>query len=326
MLNFAANRAALTFALLGKIGMTKNIKFFLIVILVSLPFWWLINVFQMNLEDILLAKEIEEYPAVFYIAQISQKYPTLKEIEISAQAAISIEIDEKGKEKVIFKKNENERMAIASLTKLMTGIVALEFYQPWDMIEISKAAVDQPEKTGQLRVGEVLRVEDLLRIMLIESSNDAAFALTQPVKKVEAFVDLMNLKAKEMGLEDTYFFNPTGLDPEEDPSVKKSNYSTARDLAKLTKYLLENHPLILGILNQKEYQLYLKNGLFHHNLQNTNELLGETPGIIGGKTGFTEKAGGCLVLISRAKKEGNYLINVILNSAKKFEDMRKLID
>ena len=303
--------------------MTKNIKFFLFIILVSLPFYWGINLLEKDLEDFFYFKQVEKNPPSFFIAQITQNYPTLKDIQISAEAAISIEIDENNKEKIIFKRNENEKMAIASLTKLMTGITALEFYQPLDKIEISQATVDQPEDTGQLREGEVLKVEDLLRIMLIESSNDAAFALAEE-SGIGGFVHLMNLEAKEIGLENTRFFNPTGLDPEEDPSIKKPNYSTARDLAKLTKYLLENHPLILDILNLKEYQLYLENGVLHHNLKNTNELLGEIPGIIGGKTGFTEKAGGCLVLISKTGKEGNYLINVVLNSTKKFEDMRKL--
>ncbi len=303
--------------------MTKNIKLFLIIILVSLPFYWGINLLEKNLEDFFYFKQVEKNPPSFFIAQIAQNYPTLKDIQISAEAAISIEIDENGKEKIIFKRNENEKMAIASLTKLMTGITALEFYQPLDKIEISQATVDQPEDTGQLREGEVLKVEDLLRIMLIESSNDAAFALAEE-SGIGGFVHLMNLETKEIGLENTRFFNPTGLDPEEDPSIKKPNYSTARDLAKLTKYLLENHPLILDILSLKEYQLYLENGVLHHNLKNTNELLGEIPGIIGGKTGFTEKAGGCLVLISKTGKEGNYLINVVLNSTKKFEDMKKL--
>ena len=166
-----------------------------------------------------------------------------------------------------------------------------------------------------------MQAKDLLYIMLIESSNDAAFALAEVIG-VKGFVDLMNLKAKDMGLEDTRFFEPTGLDPE-DPA-QPVNYSSAQDLVKLGKYLLSEHPEILETLGKKEYPLYLENGVFHHTLQNTNELLGEIPGIIAGKTGFTERAGGCLILILEGKNPGTYLINVILNSPDKFEDMRKL--
>ena len=214
-------------------------------------------------------------------------------------------------------------MAIASLTKLMTAVIGSEFYYSSLPIEISKKAVNQPEEAGNLEVGEVLNVEKLLYIMIIESSNDAAFALTQPMEKAEAFVDLMNLKAKDMGLKNTRFFNPTGIDPEKDG--EDFNFSTAEDLVKLTKYILKK-PLILEILGKKEYNLYFENGVLHHILHNTNKLLGEIPGIIGGKTGFTEKAGGCLILILKGRKPNTYLINVILNSPERFEDMKKLTD
>jgi len=309
--------------------MTKNIKLFLIVILVSLPFWFGMNILEKNLEDFFWLKQIEKNPPSFFIAQISQNYilrtkvKVVEDFEITAESVISVEIDDEGNERVLFSKEEVKKMPMASITKLMTAVVASEFYRPTLRIQISKEAVKQPEENGNLKLGEILQVEDLLYIMLIESSNDAAFALGEVIG-IDGFTDLMNLKARDMGLQDTEFFNLTGLDPK-NPN-QSVNYSTARDLVKLAKYLLTEEPEILEILSKKEYELYLENGVFHHTLQNTNELLGEIPGIVGGKTGFTERASGCLLLIMRGSEPGNYLVNVILNSPHRFEEMRKLIE
>lgn len=312
--------------------MSKNIKLFLIVILVSLPFWWGVDILQKNLEDFFYAREIEKNPPSMFIAQIAQNYiskteaiedKVVEDFEIEAESAISVEIDREGNEEVLFRKAEAQKMPIASLTKLMTALVASEFYYPSLKVKVSKNAVAQEGEYGNLKVGEILTVENLLHVMLIESSNDAAFALAEVIG-VEGFADLMNLKSKDMGLTSSRFFNPTGLDPQ-DPN-QPVNYSTAKDLVKLAKYLLTERPEILDILSKKEYQLYLENGVFHHTLQNTNELLEEIPEIIAGKTGFTERAGGCLVLIMEGRRPGSYLINVILNSPDKFEEMKKLIE
>ncbi len=316
--------------------MTRNIKLFLIVILVSLPFWWGVNLLQRNMEDFFYVRQIEKNPPSLFVAQVSQNlrsmvkveksFPVPKNSEIEAESAISVRLDKDGKEKVLFERKGEQKMAIASLTKLMTAIIVKEFYQDSLRTQISKTAVAQEGEDGNLKTGEILRVEDLLHIMLIESSNDAAFALAQLIG-TEGFVSLMNLKAKDMGLTDTYFFNPTGLDPEDSNGkvfYSEINYSTAEDLAKLAKYLLKK-PLILEDLGKKEYDLYLENGVFHHTLINTNELLGEMPGIIGGKTGFTEISGGCLLIIMEGQESGSYLINVVLNSPNRFENMQKLI-
>jgi D-alanyl-D-alanine carboxypeptidase len=304
---------------------TRNLKLFLIAVLLSLPFWWGLNIFQQGLEDFFYVKEIEKNPPLF-VAQISQnkaESQTIENFAIEAKSAISIEIDLEGKEKIIFEKNTKQKMPIASLTKLMTAIVATEFYDPSLWVQISKDAVEQEEENGNLKVGEILKVEELLPIMLCESSNDAAFALAEVIG-IEGFTDLMNLKAKDIGLMNTRFFNPTGLDP--DDPAQPTNYSTAQDLVKLIKYLLKNHPEIIEILTKKEYPLYLENGVLHHILKNTNKLLGEIPEIIGGKTGFTERAGGCLIEILKSKKPDSYLIIVILNSPDRFGEMKKLIE
>lgn len=313
--------------------MTRNFKIFLVIVLFSLPFWWVINILEKNLEDFFYSWEMEKNPSSIFIAQIVQNYLVKtsvavveskipEDFEVSAESAISVEIDQAGNERVLFSKEEVKKMPIASISKLMTALIASEFYYPSLKVQISRAAVGQEEEYGHLKKGEILTVENLLHVMLIESSNDAAFALGEIIG-IEGFTDLMNLKARDMGLQNSRFFNLTGLDPE-DPN-QPVNYSTARDLVKLTGYLLKN-PLILEILSKKEYELYLENGVFHHTLQNTNELLGEIPGIVGGKTGFTERAGGCLLLIMEGFGPGNYLVNIVLNSPHKFEEMKKLIE
>lgn len=315
--------------------MTKSFKLFIIVFLASLPFWWGVNLFQENIEQFFYLRDLEKRPPIF-LAQIAQNAQNAKvltpklssqNLELKAEAAISVRINPFGKEQVIFQKNATKPLPLASLTKLMTALVCSEFYPRDQLTKISQAALRQKELTGWLRVGEWLSVEDLLHIMLIESSNDAAFALAEMIGQ-EGFVSLMNIKAKELNMEDSYFSNPLGVDAEDlDPYLfaRKTNLSSARDLVKLVKYIIEKHPKVLEILSKKEEDLYLRNGVFHHTLKNTNELLGEDPIIIGGKTGYTEEAGGCLLLITKGKEEGSYFVHILLNSPDRFGEMKKLI-
>lgn len=309
--------------------MSKNLRTFLLCFLLSLFFWWGINVFQKNLEDFFYVRYLKKYPfpQSTFIAQISPQYssPKIELLHLEAESAISVKVNEKGEEKILFKKNETEKMPIASLTKLITAFVVSELYPLEQKIPVSVKAVNQMEDKGNLKPGEVLTVRDLLHIMLIESSNDAAFALVEPIG-TENFVELMNLMAKEdIGMRDSQFFNPTGVDPEDFAEASlpnEINLSTAQDLVRLAEYLLKQKPLILDILGKKQYRVQSENGDLHM-LKNINKLLGEIPGVIGGKTGYTERAGGCLILI--VKEDESYLINVILNSPHKFEEMEELI-
>jgi len=157
----------------------------------------------------------------------------------------------------------------------------------------------------------------------MESSNDATAALTEVIGK-KAFVDLMNLEAKNLELENTYFVDAIGLDP--DVPDGPINHSTAEDSAKLAIYLLEDKPKILGILSLSEFNLYLANGMFHHKIKNTNELLGEIPNIIAGKTGWTPEAEGCLLLVTKMPQSKGIAINVVLGSSDRFGEMKKLVE
>lgn len=306
-------------------GKKPKIILFLGVLISGTLFWYGMASFQKNLESLIFAKEMEKNPPNFFLANIEKSFPGLSKSEISAQSALSIKIGIEGK-KIIFRKNEFQKMPIASLTKLITALTALDFY-PLDFdLKISKNAVAQSEENGKLKVGETLSVKDLLYIMLIESSNDAAIALEE-LSIPGAFIGLLNEKAQEIGMKDSYFFNPTGLDPEDSgiKNLDEINFSTANDLLKLAEYIFSK-PLIMEIISKKEYPLILKNGTLHHVLKNTNELLGEVPWAIGGKTGYTERAGGCLLFISKCGEKNGYILSIVLNSTNRFSDVEKIIE
>lgn len=239
------------------------------------------------------------------------------ELNIDAESAISIETDLKSETKVLFKKDEEKVLPIASLTKLMTALVTLENYSLDQKVTISKEAVAQEGEQGSLKEGQILSIKDLLYIMLIESSNDAAYAIADVVGQ-NNFVFLMNEKAKSIGLLKTKFIDASGLNPKDT--------STAKDLVVLTEQLLNNYPLVFEIIGSKEFDLILEDGTIHHKLINTNKLLGEIPEIIGGKTGYTKDAKGCFLVIAKSKKEGSYMIHVVLGAPDRLEEIKKIIN
>jgi len=240
----------------------------------------------------------------------------IKESDIQAKAAGVF--DPRG-DKFLYRANIKEKLPIASLTKIMTAIIVLENLNLDDVIVVSRKAVMTEGENGRLVIGEKLTVRDLLYVMLIESSNDAAVALKD---RINNFVVLMNKKAKELGLENTHFVDPTG--------ISKFNYSTISDLAKMVEYSFDK-PLIWQILGIKELEVYSQDRKFRHHLVNTNKLLFESANlqtqIIGGKTGFTKEAGGCmLTMIKKPNKPGEYLIVIVLGANNRELETKKLIE
>ena len=307
-----------------------KLKYFLIAFVLSLPFWWGINFFQENLENYFYA-QISQPLEEIVLAKIPPK-PPKPELDLQAKAAISVKLNESGAEKILFNKNINQPLPIASLTKLMTAVIVLENYDlddthppPYTLITISKTAANQENvpNYGNLdkEIGKKFNVKQLLELMLIYSSNDSAWALSEVIG-VPNFLEKMNQKAKDLGLENTNFINPHGLDPENlhyDPSVINFyNYSTARDLVKLAQYILKEHPLIFEIPH--EAPLYsVKDGIFDLFL---------TQEVIGGKTGYTDEAGGCIIFIFKNER-GSFFVNLILgapSSSARITEMQKLID
>lgn len=219
-----------------------------------------------------------------------------------------------------------KRLAPASLTKLMTAAVALEKLGPTDTVTLSAEAAAVEERSSGAAKGETFGRDDLLRLALGASANDAAIALAEAagIKQgafdsnagLEAFVWLMNAKAGILGMDDTNFVNPTGLDA-------SGHYMSAVDLARIAEYILDRHPNLWEISREQAAAVSAAGGR-RYIVENTNDLLKEFPAIRGGKTGFTDNAKGALLLLYPVPPDQTAII-VILKSDDRFGDGRKVI-
>lgn len=205
--------------------------------------------------------------------------------------------------RVIWGKNENKRSAMASTTKIMTCIIVLENANLNDEVTVSNKAGGTGGSRLGLKKGDKITINDLLYGLMLRSGNDAAVALAEHIGgSKEGFAKLMNDKASELGLKDTHFVTPHGLD---DPE----HYTTAYELAKITDYALKNEKFA-RIVGTKECTINI-NG-YSKQLTNTNELLGYLQGVNGVKTGFTNNAGRCLVTSSN--RDNFEIITVVLGA------------
>lgn len=232
---------------------------------------------------------------------------------IEAESAIIVDFDSGS---VLFSKNSNQKMSIASITKLMTAIVALEEGNLNDTVTISKNASLTEGSKIWLYSGERITLENLLFAALIHSGNDAAVAIAEHVAgDVETFVEKMNIKAKNLGLISTRFENPIGFD-------HIDNYSTVNDLAILANYAY-NKPFVKKAVRINSMTISSANGDITHDLETTNKLLDSFLDILGLKTGHTRDAGLCFTSIIQNEK-GNKIITVVLNSPDRFTETKKM--
>lgn len=227
---------------------------------------------------------------------------------------------------IIYSKSENKILPIASITKVMTAMVAYDTLDGDDYIQINTDSIKTNGNYG-FEVNEEFKAKDLILFMLIGSANDAAVAIGDEVEaklNISNFVDKMNQKSRDLKLINTYYYNSSGLDREE----YVGSYSTAKDIATLFSYAYKNYEIIKDT-NQENISINSKAGILHE-IENTNELLKEKDykdKILASKTGYTDNAGGNLVVIARAKNNKLYTI-VVLGSTidDRFVDMGKLID
>ena len=237
--------------------------------------------------------------------------------EPSLNSRIAVAYDRKSGN-VIWGKQENKRTAMASTTKIMTAIVLLENSDLNQTITVSAKAAGTGGSRLGLKKNDKISMNDLLYGLMLVSGNDAAVAIAEHVGgSVEGFAELMNAKAKELGLENTHYVTPHGLDNPE-------HYTTAYELAKLADYALKNDTFA-KVVNTKNYTVTI-NG-YPKNISNTNELLGYLDGVNGVKTGFTNNAGRCLV--TSVNRNNFEIITVVLQAdTKKFRtaDSIKLIE
>ena len=234
---------------------------------------------------------------------------------INARSAIVLDRNSK---KILYKKKELNKVKMASTTKIMTALIVLENSNTKDVVTVSKKAATIRGSRVGLKENDKVCLLDLLYSLMLCSGNDAAIALSEHVGgSVENFCDLMNKKALSLGLKNTHFESPHGLDSDE-------HYTTAYELSLLADYALKNE-LFAKIVNTKFYSIKINNDI--KELKNTNELLGNLNGIYGIKTGFTNGANRCLV--TACKRNNMDIICVVLGcDTKKFRtsDSTKLIE
>ena len=223
-----------------------------------------------------------------------------EEPKVNAISAVVVDGDTG---RILWGKNENKPMAMASTTKIMTALVALENSDITKETTVSKNATLASPVKMHLSVGEKMTIEQLLYAMMLQSYNDSAVAVAEAVGgSVEKFCTMMNEKAKEIGCSDTVFETPNGLD-------KGNHHSTAEDMSKIGVYALKNQKL-MEIMNTRNYTF--KSSKTTYSFVNKDRLLSEYEGAIGMKTGFTGKAGHCFVGVAN---RGNItLVSVVLAS------------
>lgn len=234
--------------------------------------------------------------------------------DISAVSAILIEAQTGT---VLYEKNPDERRAMASTTKIMTALLTIEAGDLDREFTVDPLAIRVEGTSMGLREGDRVSRRDLLYGILLPSGNDAANAAAVSVSgSIPAFVRLMNSRAQELGLSDTHFVTPSGLDAE-------GHYTTARDLAKLTAFAMKDETF-RSVVSCASAEVEFGDPPYKRTLYNSNKMLRRYDGAIGVKTGFTDNARRCLV--SAAERDGVTLIAVTLNAGDDWNDHTKMLD
>jgi serine-type D-Ala-D-Ala carboxypeptidase (penicillin-binding protein 5/6) len=229
---------------------------------------------------------------------------------------------------VLYEKNADEALPLASITKLMTTLVAYELVPDDTPITISGAAANQ-ESGGTLTAGETFPVKELADFTLVSSYNSAAYMLAASVGELlgdadptEQFVAGMNLKAQELGLSSLTFHNATGLDIS---ATDAGAYGNAKDVSALISYILMTYPEILQPTMAKRTRLYNTDGGYHE-AENTNDIVSAIPNLLGSKTGYTDLAGGNLTIVYDAGFNRPIVITILGSTHnERFTDMKKLV-
>ena len=228
------------------------------------------------------------------------------ELEVGGKSALLMDV---ATGTILYEQNAHEKLAPASVTKVMTMLLIMEAIDSgkirWeDMVTASESAAAKGGSQIYLKAGETMSVEDMLKSIAVSSANDCACAMAEHLAGSEAaFVDRMNARAKELGMNDTNFVNCTGLDDGEDAA---NHRTSAHDIALMSRELLKNHPDIKRFTTI--WMDSVRNGTF--GLSNTNKLIRFYSGATGLKTGFTSGAGYCLS--ATAEREGMELIAVVM--------------
>lgn len=237
--------------------------------------------------------------------------------KISAEAAYFVDIDSG---KVLYQKNPTKQLPIASLTKIMTVLVTLENRKFEDKVLISNRAANMEPDHMLLKTGETLTVEELLYGVFLVSANDGAEALAENIfGNREEFINQMNSKAAGLGMKNSLFINPTGLEEDD-----KKQYSSAYDVALMSRFLIKHYPQVVDI--SSTYHKIIPQTSTHqdYDMYSGINLLTTYPGVLGLKTGFTPEAG--LTLVTFASRGNHQVLGVLLKSENRREEARELLD
>lgn len=235
-----------------------------------------------------------------------------------APSAKSLLVFDLAQNKTIIKRNAKDKLPMASLTKIMTAIVALENKKIGNTYLVPDEAL-VGENTMNLNAGEKLSLDDLLYGIFLQSANDATEVLSYNFPGGRnSFIKAMNDKAKALGLTDTNFTNPSGLQGDGE------QYTTAYDLLVMTRYLLEQYPKVIPIASAAEHYIPQSNTHKDYQLYNETNLITSYPGVKGLKTGYTPEAGMCLV--TYYEDNGHKIVGIILNSENRRQEMKDLLD
>lgn len=324
-----------------------------ILILPFLPVWYLTKLPANNFNSLVTIKgqevlgdvQAREFPQndqnnfqtcnLFPLDITTSRYMPVREVgykdlKLFAGSSVAIDVDSGT---ILHYENGRKHTQIASLTKMMTAVLVIENIKDLnEEVTITSEALNVPGTvvgcptsvlctSNRMYRGEKVKAIDLLRVMLMNSANDAATALGIHIAgSSDKFTTMMNSKAKELGLKDTNFCTPSGLeiDGQEDQC-----YSTAYDIARIAIYSMK-YETIWNIMKVPDGQFYSSDGKYLHVLKNTDLLLDSIPNCLGGKTGFTPLAGKSLLLGSVDPTGKHRILAVILNDENRWEDMRTL--
>lgn len=286
--------------------------FFVLVGIVALNNYFLIQIQKRKTNINPLTLTMHPYPILRMVLGVSSNTKTsLDDLypKISAQAAAIIDNDS---QVVLYSKNPHLRFSLASTTKIMTALVALDYYKPDDVLTVGDNKV--PPAVVGFKKGEQVRFEDILYGLLLPSGNDAALAIAQNYPGGEdAFIKKMNEKAESLHLNNTHFEDSSGF--------SDNDYSTVLDLGRLASVAVGNS-IFTQVVNTKSWRIRALNSHAMYSTRNLNKLLG-TEGVTGIKTGYTEEAGE--VLVTSKVENGHTLILVVMKSEDRFGDTEKLL-
>lgn len=255
--------------------------------------------------------------ANLWLPEVKKSYAQEQAPEVTAKAAYFVDTDTG---KVLYAKNIAQQLPVASLVKIMTAIVTLEHRQWQDVLTVSEgAAAMEPDKM-LLIAGEKLTVEELLDGVFLVSANDASEVLAEQVTgNRDEFISLMNEKALFLGMKNSSFINPSGLDEDD-----QQQYSTAFDVALMSRYAIKHFPRLMAISSSEHIYLPETEDHQFYDMYSGINLLTTYPGVVGFKTGYTPKAG--LTLVTLAQKDGSQVLGVLLDSVNRREEAKILLD